>query len=155
MNDKYERVGEIDMASYKRILVAIDGSEQAEKAFADALKLAKDTGASLAMAAVIDTRSFPSFTVEGTTWEEELREEMETVLRGFQEKAEAEGLQSVGTFLERGNPKKMLAEEIPELFGADLLVCGATGLNRVEKMMMGSVSSYLVQHAKCSVLIAR
>ncbi|EUJ33177.1 universal stress protein UspA family [Listeria floridensis FSL S10-1187] len=143
------------MAGYERILVAIDGSDQAEIAFQEAINLAKITGASVALASVIDSRSFPTFTADGTTWENELRKEMEAVLSKYVEKAKAAGFESIGTYLEVGNPKKMLSEELPDLFGADLIICGATGLNRMEKMLMGSISSYIVQHAKCNVLIAR
>ncbi|MBC1418242.1 universal stress protein [Listeria fleischmannii] len=140
---------------YKRILVAVDGSKQAEKAFHEAVQLAKALDASLALASVIDVRSFPSFTAEGRTWEAELRSDVEEILSKYVQTAEAEGIQSVGTFLEVGNPKKLLTEEIPDLFGADLIVCGATGLTRLEKVLMGSISSYIVKHATCQVLIAR
>lgn len=140
---------------YKRILVAVDGSKQAEKAFHEAVQLTKALDASLALASVIDVRSFPSFTAEGRTWEAELRSDVEEILSKYVQIAEAEGIQSVGTFLEVGNPKKLLTEEIPDLFGADLIVCGATGLTRLEKVLMGSISSYIVKHATCQVLIAR
>lgn len=140
---------------YKRILVAVDGSKQAEKAFHEAVQLAKALDASLALASVIDVRSFPSFTAEGRTWEAELRSDVEEILSKYVQIAEVEGIQSVGTFLEVGNPKKLLTEEIPDLFGADLIVCGATGLTRLEKVLMGSISSYIVKHATCQVLIAR
>ncbi len=143
------------MTNYKRILVAVDGSEQSEKAFYEAVHLAKSLNAALALASVIDMRSFPTFTAEGGTWEAELRADVEEILAKFVQIAEKEGLTSVGTFLEVGNPKKLLTEEIPDLFGADLIVCGATGLNRLEKVLMGSISSYIVKHAKCNVLVAR
>ncbi|EFR85658.1 putative universal stress protein, partial [Listeria monocytogenes FSL F2-208] len=36
-----------------------------------------------------------------------------------------------------------------------LIICGATGMNRVEKLVLGSVSSYIMAHAICDTLIAR
>ncbi|WP_088810189.1 MULTISPECIES: universal stress protein [Listeria] len=143
------------MTNYKRILVAVDGSDQSEAAFYEAVNLAKALGSSLSLASVIDVRSFPTFTAEGRTWEAELRADVEEILAKYVQIAKEKGVESVGTFLEVGNPKKLLTEEIPDLYGADLIVCGATGLSRLEKVLMGSISSYIVKHAKCNVLIAR
>ena len=37
----------------------------------------------------------------------------------------------------------------------DLIVMGATGLNAVERMLMGSVTEYVNQHALADVLIVK
>ncbi|AXF57908.1 universal stress protein [Salicibibacter kimchii] len=37
----------------------------------------------------------------------------------------------------------------------DLIMAGATGANRVEQMVFGSVSEVIVRHAPCDVLIVR
>ena len=53
-----------------------------------------------------------------------------------------------------GNP----AEEIMEVASkhhADLIVMGAKGLDAVSRFLLGSVSTRVVQHANCSVLVVR
>ena len=53
-----------------------------------------------------------------------------------------------------GNP----AEEIMEVASkhhADLIVMGAKGLDAVSRFLLGSVSTRVVQHATCSVLVVR
>ncbi|HHQ0107144.1 TPA: universal stress protein, partial [Listeria monocytogenes] len=38
---------------------------------------------------------------------------------------------------------------------ADLIMCGATGLNAVERLLIGSVSEYIIRHSPCDVLVVR
>ncbi|WP_099222811.1 universal stress protein [Listeria costaricensis] len=140
---------------YGHILIAMDGSEEAEKAFERGIELALEMGAEVALATVIDTRSFPTISPDGGAFEYQLSAEAEQSVKNHVELAKEKGVESVGSFVEKGNPKKLLAEEIPTVYGADLIVCGATGLNRIEKVLLGSISSYVVQHAVCDVLVAR
>ena len=37
----------------------------------------------------------------------------------------------------------------------DLIMLGATGLNAVERLFIGSVSEYVIRNANCDVLIVR
>ena len=45
--------------------------------------------------------------------------------------------------------------DFSERNGADLIVAGATGFSGISRLLMGSVSQYLLRHAQCSVWIAR
>lgn len=53
-----------------------------------------------------------------------------------------------------GTPKQMIVEEA-ERWGADLIVMGSRGLSAWNRLLLGSVSSAVVHHAKCSVEIVR
>ena len=57
--------------------------------------------------------------------------------------------------IEYGSPKIKVPRDIAENFRADLIVCGATGLNAVERFLIGSVSESITRHAKCDVLVVR
>jgi lipoprotein signal peptidase len=37
----------------------------------------------------------------------------------------------------------------------DLIICGATGLNAVERFFIGSSAEAITRHAKCDVLVVR
>ncbi|KAB5915090.1 universal stress protein, partial [Bifidobacterium adolescentis] len=37
----------------------------------------------------------------------------------------------------------------------DLIMLGATGLNAVERLFIGSVSEYVIRNATCDVLVVR
>ncbi len=61
---------------------------------------------------------------------------------------------AVETAVVAGNPKQEIIEEAKS-FQADLIVIGSHGYGFFERMMLGSVSGYVVQHARCSVLVVR
>ena len=57
--------------------------------------------------------------------------------------------------IEFGNPKTLLAHDIPKQTGADLMLLGATGLNAFERLLIGSSSEYILRHATIDLLIVR
>ncbi|MCU1235256.1 MAG: universal stress protein [Candidatus Solibacter sp.] len=63
------------------------------------------------------------------------------------------GLEAHGTF-RRGNPEKLIVEYANE-WDADLIVIGSCEKTRIEKLILGSVSQSVVNHASCSVLVVK
>jgi nucleotide-binding universal stress UspA family protein len=53
-----------------------------------------------------------------------------------------------------GSPDRVIIEEAAR-WGADLIVVGSHGYGFWERMMLGSVSQSVMQHAPCSVLVVR
>jgi nucleotide-binding universal stress UspA family protein len=53
-----------------------------------------------------------------------------------------------------GRPASAIVSEAAE-FRAELIVLGNRGRGRIERMLVGSVSAEVVDHARCSVLVAR
>ena len=49
----------------------------------------------------------------------------------------------------------MISRDLSKKIEADLIICGATGLNAVERFLIGSVSENIVRSAKCDVLVVR
>ncbi|WP_163654713.1 universal stress protein [Listeria sp. PSOL-1] len=140
---------------YQRILIALDGSEESELAFRRGVELALELNAHVGLATVIDTRSFPAYSPDGGMWENQLSSDMEKSIAKHVERAKESGITTIDHFIEKGNPKKLLSDDLPNLYKADLIICGATGLNRIEEAVLGSVSGYIIQHALCDVLIVR
>ena len=54
----------------------------------------------------------------------------------------------------QGPPRQVILDEA-EKWGADLIVMGSRGLGVWNRLLLGSVSSAVVHHAKCSVEIVR
>lgn len=69
--------------------------------------------------------------------------------------AEAEGIQNVKSVIEYGSPKTIITKELAKRVEADVIICGATGLNAVERFLTGSVTEAIVRTAKCDVLVIR
>lgn len=73
----------------------------------------------------------------------------------YKEEAINAGIENVSIIIEYGSPKVKISKDIAQKYEADLILCGATGLNAVERFLIGSVSEYIVRHAKCDVLVVR
>jgi len=127
-----------------KILVAVDGSESAEKALEYAVQLAKKHKAKVTLLNVGESKIFG------------LKPE---VARGIGESilsdaaAKVKGLK-LNTKLEFGNPPETIIE-VAEKRNYDLIVVGSRGLSSVKRFFLGSVSDDVSHHAKCSVLIVR
>lgn len=63
------------------------------------------------------------------------------------------GLKTTCSVLD-GDPRDIILAEA-ELSNADTIFIGARGLGRVERLLLGSVSSHIVSHAHCAVEVIR
>ena len=151
-----------------KILLATDGSEEADLAARTAAELAEKTGSELHMVHVFGiTPWYPAYPegggfgvggLEDPMLEEDLQRTSEQRARELLD-AEAEKLRSVGGTLAQahlvdgGAPQEIvgLAEEI----GAGLIVMGSRGGGGIRRALMGSVSDSVVRHAHCPVMVVR
>jgi nucleotide-binding universal stress UspA family protein len=69
--------------------------------------------------------------------------------------AKKEGLEKVSYSIEYGAPKTIIARDVPKQHDIDLIMIGATGLNAVERLLIGSVTEYVTRQATCDVLVVR
>ena len=145
----------------KKIVVAIDGSPQSDKAAEEAVRLAAGSGSKLRskLYAVmvlpsIRTTSFTNFSPniplsERDDWEEQRRRIFYVVENAAEE---------AGVLLENhvlyGEPKDELLNFV-EQNQIDVIVIGSSGKGRVRRALLGSVSSKVAQQARCSVYIVR
>lgn len=138
------------LKTYKNIVVAIDFSEKAKIAFERGLNVARLTDATLNLVSVIDN-SFGSVEAYDLKYAEALKEKNLDQLGEYRVIAEQAGVKNVQVFVEEGSPKAVLTN----LADADLIIVGATGLNRAERFLLGSVSENVVRSANCDVLVVR
>ena len=81
---------------------------------------------------------------------------LENTARTSQIRFALEGQESkLITVTQFGFGKQIIAKEIPEDNHVDLIMLGATGLNAVERLFIGSVSEYVIRNATCDVLVVR
>ncbi len=52
-------------------------------------------------------------------------------------------------------PKSIIPKKLAHEINADLIMSGTSGLNAVERFIVGSVSESIVRHAPCDVLVVR
>ena len=70
-------------------------------------------------------------------------------------KAEASGLRARGEIVENVSSVVEAVTEYAAEWKVDLIVVGTRGLGGFKKLLMGSVSSGVLSHASCSVLVVR
>ena len=86
--------------AYKQILVAVDGSKEAEWAFKNSVAIAKRNDATLNLANVIDTRSFAAIEAYDRSIAERAQSFAEELLEGYKKEAEAAGVSKVNIFVD-------------------------------------------------------
>ena len=135
-----------------RILLATDGSRDAELAAGSAVELATSTGSELHVVHVGEfLPTYLAFTEEEPA---ELRQRAREVLDAQTGRIEAEGGAVAGDHLRLGRPAEEiinLAEEI----GAGVLVVGSRGQGALRRAVLGSVSESVVRYAPCPVFVVR
>jgi len=136
------------------ILLATDGSRDAELALTTAVDLAKSTNSELHVVTVAP--GYPSYDVRNPAVVDGLREQAEDILNAQAEKIEQEGGEVAEKHLriaERYRAQQIV--QVAEDIGAGLIVMGSRGLGGVRRALMGSVSDSVVRHAHCPVLVVR
>lgn len=146
--------------SYQKILVGIDGSKQSDMAFGKAVEIALRNNAQLFLLSVINGERYPSTGPNGYGFVdhsiyESAVTEMKKRLGEYQEKAKKAGVKDVSIDVEIGNAKLELAEHYPNTHDIDLIVIGATGLNVVGRIIVGSTAAYTIREAPCDVTVVK
>lgn len=140
---------------YKKILVAVDGSKEAEWAFKKAIEVAKRNEAKMIIAHIIDTRTFATVEAYDRTIAERAELFAKELMENYKNDAINAGVADVEYVIDYGSPKVKIPKDIAKKYEVDLIMCGATGLNAVERFIIGSVSESITRHARCDVLVVR
>jgi nucleotide-binding universal stress UspA family protein len=139
----------------KTIVLATDGSPSAQKALGSAIDLASRTGWPLHVvtAWTIPVSGFGYGSIPLAEVAESERIRAKLALEGAVEAAQAVGLHP--TFaLRRGYAVEEICAAAEERDAA-MIVIGAHGWGRLKRLFFGSVSSGVLQHARCPVLVVR
>ncbi|TLM73588.1 universal stress protein [Pseudarthrobacter sp. NamB4] len=136
-------------APFARIVVGVDGSEASIAALRQAQRLATPLGAKVLANAYWDyPQVYTGYVMMGIEGFEERAAEIldEAVRTAF----DGDTPSNVISSLIRGHPRESLIEASRE---ADMVVVGRRGNGGFGGLLLGSVSSALVAHAHCPVLV--
>ena len=152
-----------------RILLATDGSGEAELATRTAVDLARMSDSELHVIHVMDAAPSPALIYPEATdpegvelpdpiLQQDLARRAEQLSRQILD-AEAERVRSAGgtvaqTHLAMGDTPREIVH-LAEDLEAGLIVMGSRGRGGIRRALMGSVSDSVVRHAHCPVLIVR
>ena len=145
-----------------KVLLATDGSKEAQLATTAAADLAKRTGSELHLVYV--GHMVPPYYQYSGAWaldpdvqrsmEEGAEQEVRTRLDEQVQRAREAGGEVAGAHAKLGRPDAEIVGLAEEL-GAGLIVLGSRGHGPLRSALMGSVSHSVVQHAHCPVLVVR
>ncbi|OEF96721.1 universal stress protein [Desulfuribacillus alkaliarsenatis] len=141
--------------AYKSILVAVDSSNESKKAFSRAVTLATENNATLTITHVVDIPIYSDYKPYDAEILNLAKQSAEELIVEFKNSALNTGVSKVETLLETGSAKREIIQTIIPKANPDLIVVGATGTNALERVLVGSVSEYIIRHAPCDVLVVR
>lgn len=137
---------------FSKILVAIDGSESAKKAFTTSIYLASVSKCRIDVIHVVSCE-FGGDSAASLELVEDLKIKANSMLEKYQSDALEKGIHPK-FMLEIGDPANMIIE-IVNSKDYDLVVLGTRGMNVFKELVLGSVSIKVMHHAKCPVMVVR
>jgi nucleotide-binding universal stress UspA family protein len=143
---------------YKRILVAIDGSETSEHAFDTALQLARDNDAQLQPLYVVDNplMAYDASGYDPTILRDAFVEEGQRLLADALARMKHENVAGAPRIVDVAPVGEDISERIrtsANEFNADLLVLGTHGRRGFKRLFLGSVAERVVRSASLPVLL--
>jgi len=143
------------MARYNKILAALDDGDTRLAVARRALSIAHDNNAEIVLAHVINNSTLELAGLNGEKIAERCKQSIEESLgRQLARARKDECIPSVEVRVKPGRIEEALGELAKEV-SPDLVICGVRGLSNVKYAFVGSVSTYLVRHMECDVLVVR
>ncbi|EOR21656.1 universal stress protein [Niallia circulans] len=138
---------------YKKILLAIDGSEHSKRATEEAMKIASlSEESTIKLVYVVDFSKSKDEVLHAHN-KEELELSRKKKLLPFEELLNANNIDFSFELL-HGDPGPAIVEHANKK-KFDMVVIGSRGLNTLQEMVLGSVSHKVVKRANCPVLIVK
>jgi nucleotide-binding universal stress UspA family protein len=134
-----------------KILVAVDGSKSADKAFEYACHLAKKAGASLLILHVFEELGTVGYSID-----KEIERDNREMLQKYQSRAKKVLMQTYVDVMEV--TANDVAEEVlltADKKNIDTIVVGSRGISEAKIFLLGSVSYKVSHYAKSPVVIVR
>ena len=146
-----------------RVLLATDGSADADLALSTAVDIANSTNSELHVVTVgpgsPDRHTRRTNLASATSPTKKLSKRSVRKPRACSieqiKKVEEAGGTVAGAHLQMQGPKDQAIVRLSEELGVGLIVMGSRGLGGLRRALMGSVAGSVVRHAHCPVLVVR
>jgi len=140
---------------FTNILVAIDGSDASQRALVRAVEETKVWDARLHVIYVVETGLFSSLPADNTVeiMYRVLEKEGNSVLEQAKKYA-AENSVTAITHVKQGHAGSEVVS-LAEKEKADLVMVGSHGKSQADRLLIGSVSTYVVTHSNVTTMVVR
>jgi nucleotide-binding universal stress UspA family protein len=139
------------MGKYKKILVAVDGSESSMNALRESFKLATNEKSWITVLSVAPPYEGDLATTAIGNIQKALKEPCEKALLEAEKIAKKEKV-LIKTACEEGKPYERIID-LAEAENCDLIILGRKGMSRIERVLMGSVTVRVIGHSHIDVLV--
>ena len=136
---------------YRNIILAYDGSKYSNKALQEAISIAKSSSGSLLILSVVDITD--EFESEAPGLTDKMTEKLLKMAQKALGKAVAAKIKA-RVEIHVGDAYEMIVD-IAKKKKADIIVMGSHGRTGLTRLLMGSVTSRVIGHAPCSVLVVK
>lgn len=143
---------------YSNVLVPLDGSKQAEMALQKGAKITVTNEGHLDILMVLNTSQYGysygglvdgdvinNLVDDSTAY---LKQQLADLQKKYPEL-------NADIHIRFGNPKTVISFEFPKDYHSDLIVMGATGMGRLQRVVEGSVTAFVNRNAACDVIVVR
>lgn len=139
------------MGRYRKILVAVDGSESSNNALRESFKLATNEKSWITVVSVVPEYKGDLDLVAIGNIMASLRKPCEDALSAADKLAKAEGA-LIKTVCEEGEPYERIID-LAEAENCDLIIMGRRGRRHLERALIGSVTERVIGYSHIDVLI--
>ncbi|WP_125607967.1 universal stress protein [Lapidilactobacillus bayanensis] len=139
---------------FKKILVAVDDSEDSIKAFKYAIHRAIKDDVGLMLVSILEENEINVFQAMSKDFIHGKREDLEKHLQEYRQQALDAGVKRVEAWVGAGNPGEEIVNHIIPQVQPDLLVVGSKSKVGITKRF-GSQAAYMAKYAPISVLVVR
>jgi nucleotide-binding universal stress UspA family protein len=140
---------------FSKILVPVDGSDISYRAFDSALFLSERLGSKITAIHVIE--KVPTVYIQSQKILDEILEthknESQKILDECSSIATKKGI-AINTTLLEGNPASTILE-FSQMEKYEVIIIGSRGMGHFKELILGSVSSKILHHSLCPVLLIR
>ncbi len=143
------------MPVFNNILVALDGSEVSQRALVRATDEAKLWKAKLHAIYVVETGLFSSLPLDNTVeiMYRVLEKEGEAVLEKAKKYCSEKGV-TIFTHMKQGHAGSEIIT-LAEREKSDIIIVGSHGKSNTDRLLIGSVSTFVVTHSKVTTMVVR
>lgn len=140
---------------FTKILVPVDGSDNSYKALEAALVLSEKLGSNISVVNVMEQVPITHIESEKLLGEllEAYKKENQEILSKCSDIAHQKGI-TIKTVLLQGNPAPVILD-YSKKENFDLVIMGSRGMGKFKELILGSVSSKIVHHSPCAIMIIR
>lgn len=142
-------------------LVGVDGSKNAQEAFDTACRLLRKEEDQLIIVTCAEKPQLPAHLLSGLHVKEDggtlaarVEKAQKAILEPFRQQAEEKGIKTTYVLAKGHHAGRMICS-LAEERNVDFLIVGRRGMNKVKRLLAGSTSKYVMEHAKCNVIVVK